>query len=757
MPLEVALPVTNTFVKGNFTNENSISPQKSKHNRSVSVGISNLAPTKQKISSDHDFLIIKNSAVPHDSVERPGYLDYLNRGLSLVTNVVSNIVAAPAKSHKENQEIFENDYLKNNLDLINFLKTPQGTSISHNDAIGDLIISYGQRNDGLASYLQKNLRDQLTIGENIARALFSPGYVKNSNLIININNNSQIIEKNIYTVRALCWYMLGVAASQDVKRRDGGDFTMSDMTTSGSFIMKDPDNRIYDFLNSSSSTYHRTSTHFAKRLGHNDSYYFLNFLSTRGYCPDQRGIEDYRSLLPIPGGALLFDKLKAGADGRPELFVKFEAAGCPAFTDQYSDGGLAGAVSSTLAATVRNAGHALHFVDSKSQKTPHDSQGALRQEHVHKGVLKPLHDQFIELINDGKRNQIIETDSVTEAVNGGITDMCVLLKTLAGAANKKYLYQMEQSVNTLLSNIIEKTAQLGKFSDHYKIKRQGAEVHISLNPSEVDTSIRSMITTDDSDDVVNSIPFTQHENYLGNLYVSQFANATNSFVASSMPLNSSSPATSLKNMALTTSTPEIPFSANSLESAIFLSPLESNILIDSEEDDISMLSVNTDGIFYSSKSEQQLLQGGSAHDNLQISQLAHGLTSSPAWSVANLTNIPTISVAETTTLAQITTPGNSEDNEGSVKFNAPVSYETGGMEEPLEENILATPTNEDENLSAVKAVRTRSRSAVKNAATHQETRSVENDAKAYDDWSSFKLDWSELFGANRLNRLAFWR
>ena len=74
------------------------------------------------------------------------------------------------------------------------------------------------------------------------------------------------------------------------------------------------------------------STHFAERAGHTENYKLLGLIPTSKV--NQRGIEDYQSLMPGNGGTMLFDKLAPAARGWMGSYLKIESVGCPPFAKQ---------------------------------------------------------------------------------------------------------------------------------------------------------------------------------------------------------------------------------------------------------------------------------------------------------------------------------------------------------------------------------------------------------------------------------------
>jgi hypothetical protein len=317
------------------------------------------------------------------------------------------------------------------------------------------------------------LTELVAVGENLAHRL--------------ANDEDPGIASGQYTTRALAWFMMAEAAKQDGVRATAGA-SGSDMVTSGSFVMKDPGNKVYNFLASAPTAASRMSTHFEERVGHGDKHLAMGFIPTGK--PAQRGIEDYQNMLPGSGGTMLFDRL-AARNGGEELFVKFESVGCPPyFNATEPHHGTGQAVARFFSALDRNIGHATDFAGSLMEKFksgPADPSVVKRQEHVYKGVLKnTISEPFAQLVKQAVRSGVIDADckALGKSVHKlGLPFIEEALNRIQDAATTNDNSSILTQVMSLRRAISDESARLGLASDQHGIERRGAEVHISIDPT----------------------------------------------------------------------------------------------------------------------------------------------------------------------------------------------------------------------------------------------------------------------------------
>lgn len=293
------------------------------------------------------------------------------------------------------------------------------------------------------------------------------------------------VTPNLEAMRGISWYVVACAAQQDVNREaDGlrnqiGGQAITDLTISGSYVFKDPDNAVYDFMNSYPPLYSRISTHFNERS--------LSSGSSSGQA-DQRGIEDYQSRLPGENGTILFDKLTQG-----EIFFKFESAGMPTaasagMVDNQKQGG-----ASWFQVGQRVFNHAASFIWTRFYPTP----GVERKEHVYKGLLETeVYQPFLQIMVMAQAHGLLK-EGATLALHKKQSQeegLPHLEKTLAqikeqineqigmGSEQTAALTELLLNLTALEAAIQNSKEQLGAQSNHLGIIRRGAETHVDLNP-----------------------------------------------------------------------------------------------------------------------------------------------------------------------------------------------------------------------------------------------------------------------------------
>lgn len=328
-----------------------------------------------------------------------------------------------------------------------------------------------------------------TMGEHICKALADGRKVGPNGLAVTIpgptpdQNQTVLVPPGNFASRAVSWHMMAVAAQSDIQRRqqDPGSIR-SDMTNSGTFIMKDPDNRIYDFLNANPMVMDRMSTHYEERLDHNKHVPVLGKTL-------QKGCDDYQDKLPGGGGALLFDKMKNG-----ELFVKFEHAGTPSLTAREDHQGKFHVATRSVLALDRWRQHSLSFLDSL-KSGPGDPNKVVRQEHIHKGEMKAaVYEPYLTALQEAKNAGVITShDQRTMAsharshglpsVQAGL-DILEARRQLTPDPLSPACLRAAEAAQTVQQNMDDKIQSMGQSANDLGIQRRGGEVHISADPNQ---------------------------------------------------------------------------------------------------------------------------------------------------------------------------------------------------------------------------------------------------------------------------------
>lgn len=335
----------------------------------------------------------------------------------------------------------------------------------------------------------ENITEMVVAGENIAKALHDPrNEAGKSPLFMYVGADKYEIKSNLYNTRAISWYMMAAAASQDMLRDSKGDSSASDMLEEGSLRMRDPGNQLYNFLCSAPNAIKRMSTHYEELSGHNEKHYIMGVLPTNKVA--QRGIEDYDTLFPGPGGSILFDMLNPSFDsGIPELFVKFEEAGTPDLLSNESNHSILDSAIHTINAIWRNARHCTSFAQSRSQPNSCSDYKAKRQEHLYKGALKPIYDSIIELLRAALNFDLINAQDASiiakDMKKFGLPAALRALNKFSENDKAQQCSDFIKKVNQALNTIEVEKKKLGFISDDHEIERRGREVHITTDPNQV--------------------------------------------------------------------------------------------------------------------------------------------------------------------------------------------------------------------------------------------------------------------------------
>ena len=334
----------------------------------------------------------------------------------------------------------------------------------------------------------QQIQEHVALGERLAQALSDPQvnqHASGSPISVMVHGNAVQVDSSVHTTRALAWYMAASAANQDANRELSQDHAtiggqkVADLTSDGAMVMKDPGNRLYKFLSAAPTADSRMSTHFAERVDHTEKHKIAGFIPSGK--PAQRGIEDYRNMLPGQGGTMLFDKLAAN-QGAEELFVKFEKVGCPPYFKTEPHQGVGQGIARFFCALDRNIGHATNFLGSMKQGRTDEMR---RQEHVYKGTPKnDVAKPFADLVKNAVQSGVIDAScsTVGKSVHKfGLPFLREALDSIESAANHHGNQQILQEVAAVREGMMSVVNKLGAQSDQYGIDRRGAETHVSMN------------------------------------------------------------------------------------------------------------------------------------------------------------------------------------------------------------------------------------------------------------------------------------
>lgn len=328
-------------------------------------------------------------------------------------------------------------------------------------------------------------------GERIAAALAqaTPEQARSGTLMV----DGVEVKSSVFTTRALTWHLMTQAACLDEERGIDSGHANSSMVTSGTMVMADPDNKLFNFLNAAPTSYGRVSTHFRERAVDGASHFLGK--------PVQRGIEDYQNLMPGQNASLLFDRIKPSADGvnagkntPDQLFIKLEHAGTPPFwrvTESHE--GLSHSVRNAFSAIGRFIAHTFSFAQSRNAEN-NATEGVVRQEHVYKGRLKEtVADPYIAALNQLHEAGVLDADSrdsmEKEVKKHGLPRIEARLTEFLGDQSRGIRGddRIPDGVrDTLLGVRTAIQTSHDALGDDYGIERRGVEVHLSYLPIAVD-------------------------------------------------------------------------------------------------------------------------------------------------------------------------------------------------------------------------------------------------------------------------------
>lgn len=354
-----------------------------------------------------------------------------------------------------------------------------GILARHGDAITAKLDAYREACGSKVSAEQ--MRALINTGEHLVNAL-NRGQAEGGTITLTVDGQTHEVKSSLHTTRAISWYLTAKAAEQEVLM--GGDHLVRE----GSMVMADPGNKLFDFINAAPTSYGRVSTHFNERHdGAGADRHNVGFSGLFTSKPAQRGIEDFQGMLPSKKGALSFDRLK-GADGSPQLFMKFESVGMPTVFrlsghGEAHESGLRKAtnVFRSIGNCVR---HACNFITSRFDRA-HGPQ-YVHKEHVSKGepkerVWQPFN-ELVGLLDTGTRAARREADALlSDAKKHGISFIEDALKEMPGGFGLTPKPGREEEFATALRELSASVARYhAELGPDMGVERKGKETHVSL-------------------------------------------------------------------------------------------------------------------------------------------------------------------------------------------------------------------------------------------------------------------------------------
>ncbi|WP_417796421.1 hypothetical protein [Terasakiella pusilla] len=332
---------------------------------------------------------------------------------------------------------------------------------------------------------QQDVRDLINTGEKIMSAIQHSRPNADGSYDIQQGGHDVNVRSNTHTTLALSWYMMAKAGA------DGDDSLIG----SGSMLMKDPGNKVYNFLSSAPTAYDRISTHFNERSASPINH---------GHAT-QRGIEDFESRMPSKKGAICFDKLNDPNGGQPDLFVKIEGSGMPPVFRGLAHHGDEGTSTGTRVLNAfksigRQFQHCTSFISTRFA-APDGGNFQMHREHINKDaqrdiVFQPFSNAMNLLTNPNDPNENAGEAFIKQGQKYGLGHIEAQLYEISGALD----LLDDLTGNQITINGTDYTADLNALraavdaaldgcndfrqednvGNDYGVVRKGAEVHIGF-------------------------------------------------------------------------------------------------------------------------------------------------------------------------------------------------------------------------------------------------------------------------------------
>ena len=333
---------------------------------------------------------------------------------------------------------------------------------------------------------REDMRALINAGEKIMSAIQHSQPKPDGSYDVREGGQNINVRSNTYTTLALSWYMMAKAGA------DGDNALIG----SGSMLMKDPGNKIYDFLSAAPTAYDRISTHFNERSASPIH---------RGHAT-QRGIEDFANRMPSKKGAICFDKLNdPNGGGDQDLFVKFESSGMPPVFRGLSHHGDEGtSTGRRILNAVKSFGRKFkHGISYGSTRfgAPNARNLQMHREHINKDsqrdlVFQPFSAAMNMLRNPVNPNENAGGTFIRAGEKYGLAYIEAQLIEISGALNllndlngnqiningngyTADLNALRDAVDNAMAGILAFTHE-DNVGEDYDVVRKGAEVHIDV-------------------------------------------------------------------------------------------------------------------------------------------------------------------------------------------------------------------------------------------------------------------------------------
>jgi hypothetical protein len=354
--------------------------------------------------------------------------------------------------------------------------------------IGDIMNEFRESHLGGDKRLtQQEMVSYIAAGERIVKAL-NQAHSGNPPLTVpapDVRSGEIIgfeLKPGIDSARAISWYLQAKAVA------DNMDTGKNTLLFEGAMIAKDPDNKLFNFLNSSENCYGRVSSHMMERSSSVETGFFatakglfkggVSSLFGVGFSgqPLQRGIEDFGDKMPSRGGTLLFDKMHSSRPGgAPEIYLKWEPVGMPTtfnFRVSHDNDSVGNSFINRGVAFNRCIKHTINFA---ANGDPDQYRG----EKMEKGDAKLVLNAFKETINGlGSVPKDVRALIIKSVEKFGAAEMESVLSRLAVTPE---ITNNQASLDSIHAVQIQLGAFMASMGSDLGIARKGGEVHASLS------------------------------------------------------------------------------------------------------------------------------------------------------------------------------------------------------------------------------------------------------------------------------------
>lgn len=419
------------------------------------------------------------------------------------TASIGLIARLVSKAHYHLETKINNDYKINNEFTLDKLRTSyegsqKSGTLAQNQQVLDRLVLHAKTaaNPPLGA---EEIRKYVETGEKLATLIVSgktTGTGKSDDpLCFTINRQKHPITSSTYTTRALAWYIAAQAARQDIDNSKSRGFDRIDnLTKDSEYVMSDPGNRIYHFLNAAPNATARLSADPKENITQRDNA-LVNGLFAKPNL-GQRGIDDFQNGFPGKGGAIIFDKHAPA--GKPEtLSIKFEQSGLPSVFSNDPGQTRIQKFTRFFAALDRQMTNAMRSFSGKDEDTSKpffsvesSQSGKLVKNWSRSGMEADLINKFKALVDEAISQKIIAPDAsaiMHSAEKFGfpyIENAANNIRKIAELEKNNRLDNAGlikvKAQSFILSDLLYAISSLNGANNQSRLERRGGEVHVNL-------------------------------------------------------------------------------------------------------------------------------------------------------------------------------------------------------------------------------------------------------------------------------------